>query len=190
MRISKETLKLRVTTTTHKSTNLYICLQLTAGFRLLRKTVEWSGQWGKHMKAAMFRNSLKEYQKLNHIPATFQIGRKDRMWKNVHRYMTKFGKDEFGFVPRSYVLPQDTKSLKKAWDLPEYRGKPWIVKPVGAASYFTHFYCILCFIVSIYKFSAGCCSREWNLFDKQMESNSQKEVRRCTIVHFQTLSYK
>jgi tubulin polyglutamylase TTLL4 len=92
--------------------------------------VEWSGQWGKHMKAAMFRSALKDYQKLNHLPATFQLGRKDRLWKNFHRYLLKFGREQFGFLPKTYILPQDSKQLKQAWDHGEKKGRPWIVKPV------------------------------------------------------------
>lgn len=100
------------------------------GYRLLRKTVEWEGQWGKHMKSTMFRASMKDFQKLNHIPGTFQVGRKDRLWRNLHRFMTKFGKDEFGFLPRTFILPGETKQLKSAWDSAEGKNVPWIVKPV------------------------------------------------------------
>jgi tubulin polyglutamylase TTLL4 len=81
------------------------------------------------MKAALFKSSMKDFQKLNHLPGTFQIGRKDRLWRNIHRFMTKFGKEEFGFIPRTYVLPSEVKQLKAAW---ESDGKKplWIVKPV------------------------------------------------------------
>lgn len=54
---------------------------------------EWCGTWGKHMKSLCFK-TLREYQKINHFPGTFQIGRKDRLWKNLFRLMTKFGKKE------------------------------------------------------------------------------------------------
>ncbi|CAL8111533.1 unnamed protein product [Orchesella dallaii] len=104
-----------------------------SGYRLLRKTVEWEGQWGKHMKSNMFRASLKDFQKLNHIPGTFQVGRKDRLWRNLHRFMTKFGKDEFGFLPRTFILPQEVKQLKTAWDSTDGKNTPWIVKPPAAA---------------------------------------------------------
>lgn len=45
------------------------------------------------MKSVVFR-TLKENQKLNHFPGTFQIGRKDRLWRNLQRYMNKYGKKE------------------------------------------------------------------------------------------------
>ncbi|KAJ8946805.1 hypothetical protein NQ314_008789 [Rhamnusium bicolor] len=45
---------------------------------------EWLGTWGKHMKSPLFK-TLKETQKLNHFPGTFQLGRKDRLWRNFQK---------------------------------------------------------------------------------------------------------
>ncbi|CAG7786254.1 unnamed protein product, partial [Allacma fusca] len=104
-----------------------------SGFRLLKKTVEWGGQWGKHMKGTMFRSALKDYQKLNHLPATFQLGRKDRLWRNIYRFILKYGKTQYGFLPRTYILPHDMKQLKHAWDAGESKGSMWIVKPPAGA---------------------------------------------------------
>lgn len=83
------------------------------------------------MKASLFRSAVKDYQKLNHLPGTFQIGRKDRLWKNCHRFMLRYGKEEFGFIPRTYCLPKETKQLKQAWFSKEIKGSPWIIKPVS-----------------------------------------------------------
>ncbi|PSN35043.1 hypothetical protein C0J52_15405 [Blattella germanica] len=66
---------------------------VNSGFKLVRKSNDWCGTWGKHMKSLCFK-TLKEFQKINHFPGTFQIGRKDRLWKNLYRLMTKFGKKE------------------------------------------------------------------------------------------------
>lgn len=92
---------------------------------------DWVGTWGRHMKACMFK-TMKESQKLNHFPGTFQIGRKDRLWRSLHGHMQKFGKREFGFIPRTYILPQDAKALKVAWDKQGGKSK-WIVKPPASA---------------------------------------------------------
>lgn len=54
---------------------------------------QWLGTWGKHMKSPMFKN-LRETQKLNHFPGTFQLGRKDRLWRNFQRMIKKFGLKE------------------------------------------------------------------------------------------------
>lgn len=104
---------------------------MNSNFKLVRKSNDWCGTWGKHMKSINFK-TLREYQKINHFPGTFQIGRKDRLWKNLFRLMTKFGKKEFGFIPRTYVLPQDSKLLRSAWE--KNCGKErWIVKPPASA---------------------------------------------------------
>ena len=103
-----------------------------SGFRLMRKTCsEWGGTWGKHMKSDGFKE-LHEGQKINHLPGTFNIGRKDRLWKNYHKLRMKFGKDEFSFLPRTFCLPSDTKLLKKVWERRGCRAK-WIVKPPALA---------------------------------------------------------
>ncbi|XP_021928844.1 tubulin polyglutamylase TTLL4-like isoform X2 [Zootermopsis nevadensis] len=104
---------------------------VNSGFRLIRKSNDWCGTWGKHMKSLCFK-TLKDFQKINHFPGTFQIGRKDRLWKNLYRLMTKFGKKEFGFIPRTYVLPQDNKLLRQAWEK-SCGNEKWIVKPPASA---------------------------------------------------------
>lgn len=72
---------------------------------------------------------LISYLQLNHFPGSFQIGRKDRLWRNVSKMQLRFGKKEFNFLPQSFILPQDIKLLRKAWEDCAGRQK-WIVKPV------------------------------------------------------------
>lgn len=68
---------------------------------------------------------------LNHFPGSFQIGRKDRLWRNLLKMQTRCGKKEFNFFPQSFILPQDIKLLRKAWEEGASQQK-WIVKPVRA----------------------------------------------------------
>ncbi|KAF7267058.1 hypothetical protein GWI33_019661 [Rhynchophorus ferrugineus] len=104
-----------------------------SGFVLVRKSNQWLGTWGKHMKSPMFK-TLKETQKLNHFPGTFQLGRKDRLWRNFQRMISKYGLKEFGFLPHTYVLPQEVKLLKQNWDFKNNSGKEmWIIKPPASA---------------------------------------------------------
>ncbi|KAG8432253.1 hypothetical protein GDO86_016770 [Hymenochirus boettgeri] len=100
-------------------------------FRVTKKNHDWLGCWGHHMKSLAFK-SIKEHQKLNHFPGSFQIGRKDRLWRNLSKMQLRFGKKEFNFFPQSFVLPQDIKILKKAWEEGGNRQK-WIVKPPASA---------------------------------------------------------
>lgn len=67
---------------------------------------------------------------LNHFPGSFQIGRKDRLWRNLLKMQARCGKKEFNFFPQSFILPQDIKLLRKAWEEGASRQK-WIVKPVS-----------------------------------------------------------
>lgn len=96
-----------------------------------KKCHEWLGCWGHHMKSPGFK-AIREYQKLNHFPGSFQIGRKDRLWRNLSKMQARFGKREFGFFPRSFILPQDIKLLRKAWDDGGIKQK-WIIKPPASA---------------------------------------------------------
>ncbi|XP_031549397.1 tubulin polyglutamylase TTLL4-like isoform X2 [Actinia tenebrosa] len=102
-----------------------------SGFRATKRPNDWLGYWGKHMKGTAFK-SIREHQKVNHFPGTFQIGRKDRLWGNISRLMIQHGKKEFGFLPQTYCLPYDFKLLKRAWDEGGSRQK-WILKPPASA---------------------------------------------------------
>ncbi|XP_023578867.1 tubulin polyglutamylase TTLL4 isoform X2 [Octodon degus] len=99
-------------------------------FKISKRNDDWLGCWGHHMKSSSFR-SIQEHQKLNHFPGSFQIGRKDRLWRNLSRMQSRFGKKEFSFFPQSFILPQDAKLLRKAWE--SSRRQKWIVKPPASA---------------------------------------------------------
>lgn len=100
-------------------------------FKVTKKSHDWLGCWGHHMKSPGFK-AIGEHQKLNHFPGTFQIGRKDRLWRNLSKMQVRFGKQEFSFFPRTFVLPQDIKLLRKAWEDSGSRQK-WIIKPPASA---------------------------------------------------------
>ncbi|KAM5270962.1 tubulin monoglutamylase TTLL4 isoform 3-T11 [Hipposideros larvatus] len=99
-------------------------------FKISKRNDDWLGCWGHHMKSPGFR-AIREHQKLNHFPGSFQIGRKDRLWRNLSRMQSRFGKKEFSFFPQSFILPQDAKLLRKAWE--SSSRQKWIVKPPASA---------------------------------------------------------
>uniref|UniRef100_UPI00398EE9DE tubulin monoglutamylase TTLL4-like isoform X1 n=2 Tax=Pristiophorus japonicus TaxID=55135 RepID=UPI00398EE9DE len=100
-------------------------------FKITKRCYDWLGCWGHHMKSPLFK-TLREYQKLNHFPGSFQIGRKDRLWRNLLKMQVRFGKREFNFFPQSFILPHDIKLLKNAWGETSSRQK-WIIKPPASA---------------------------------------------------------
>ncbi|CAK6973175.1 tubulin polyglutamylase TTLL4 [Scomber scombrus] len=100
-------------------------------FKVTKKSHDWLGCWGHHMRSPGFK-ALGEHQKLNHFPGTFQIGRKDRLWRNLSKMRIRHGKQEFSFFPRTFILPQDIKVLRKAWEDSGSKQK-WIIKPPASA---------------------------------------------------------
>ncbi|CAG0889949.1 unnamed protein product [Cyprideis torosa] len=93
------------------------------------KKALWLGVWGKHIRSPFFEG-IHSFQKWNHFPGTFVIGRKDRLWKGFKIAQTKFGTKEFDYLPKTFVMPDDTHELKEAMQIP---GTRWICKP-GASS--------------------------------------------------------
>lgn len=83
------------------------------------------------MKSNCFK-TIKSFQKMNHFPGSFQIGRKDKLWSNFVRLQNKFGKEEFGFHPKTFVLPGEMKTFKAAFEKEGVK-KKWIMKPPASA---------------------------------------------------------
>lgn len=98
---------------TNAKTTWYSCWHTSECF--------WALQYVKLARALSFQ--------LNHFPGSFQIGRKDRLWRNLSKLQVQNGKKEFGFFPQTFVLPSDLKLLKRAWEDGGPKQK-WIVKPV------------------------------------------------------------
>jgi tubulin polyglutamylase TTLL4 len=100
------------------------------GFTYTNRSSEWIGYWGKHMKSEVFR-SIQHHQKVNHLPGSFQLGRKDYLWRNMAKMQAYFGRKNFDFMPQTFILPREIKKLRQAWD--EHDGHhrhKWIIKPV------------------------------------------------------------
>ncbi|VEL36193.1 unnamed protein product [Protopolystoma xenopodis] len=67
---------------------------------------------------------------VNHLPCSFQLGRKDRLWKNLLKMQQVYGKKDFDFIPQTFCLPGDLEALRKVWD-EEGMQQKWILKPVS-----------------------------------------------------------
>jgi len=69
--------------------------------------------------------------KINHFPGSFQIGRKDRLWRNLSHMQAVHSRREFDFVPQTFVLPSDFLLFKRVFDeLADTKESKWIIKPV------------------------------------------------------------
>ncbi|XP_064621564.1 tubulin polyglutamylase TTLL5-like isoform X3 [Lineus longissimus] len=84
---------------------------------------------GSHLKPYVLRN-LTEFQKVNHFPRSYEITRKDRLFKNVQRLQQTKGFRHFDFIPQSFVLPGEFQDFCTAF----LKDKgPYIVKPIASS---------------------------------------------------------
>ncbi|XP_011496617.1 PREDICTED: tubulin polyglutamylase TTLL5 [Ceratosolen solmsi marchali] len=84
---------------------------------------------GNHPKPDILR-SLLPYQKVNHFPRSYEITRKDRLYKNIEAMQRSKGARNLDFIPQTFVLPNESRELLTAHF--RYRG-PWIVKPKASS---------------------------------------------------------
>lgn len=74
--------------------------------------------------------SLAPHQRVNHFPRSFELTRKDRLFKNIERMQHLKGFKNFNFIPQTFIMPTEYRELCSA----HHRIKgPWIVKPVASS---------------------------------------------------------
>ena len=116
-----------------ENTNIYNSVVNTfkrAGVKL----VEVEGQnvlWTGSVKPDLLRETNK-YQKLNHFPGSFQIGRKDCMWRNIARFRRANGLD-YEICPPTYIFPEDYKRFIADREATEQNKALWILKPSASS---------------------------------------------------------
>lgn len=100
-----------------------------AGFYLTDTGKEFNLLWtsGSGTDALKYMN---KFQKLNHFPGSYQLGRKDLMWKNVSRLKRQFPL-EYNICPKTYVFPQDYRRF--VLEAKENTKGLYILKPVASS---------------------------------------------------------
>ncbi|NXU10716.1 TTLL5 polyglutamylase, partial [Pardalotus punctatus] len=84
---------------------------------------------GSHLKPYLLR-SLTDIQKVNHFPRSYELTRKDRLYKNVCRMQLAHGFKTFHILPQTFILPTEYQDFCSTYT--KDRG-PWIVKPVASS---------------------------------------------------------
>ncbi|PAV63501.1 hypothetical protein WR25_07675 [Diploscapter pachys] len=79
-------------------------------FTVVDESLFYVGYCGRHLKSAQYK-SLHPYQKVNHYPGAFHIGRKDRLWMHIKRQIDRFGEEEYNIIPTTYILPDEREEL-------------------------------------------------------------------------------
>lgn len=91
---------------------------------------EFNLLWGGlHPKPDVLR-SLSPYQRVNHFPRSYELTRKDKLFKNIEKMQYFRGVKHFDFIPMTFLMPTEYKELCTT----HYRTKgPWIVKPAASS---------------------------------------------------------
>ncbi|XP_049453186.1 tubulin polyglutamylase TTLL5 isoform X2 [Epinephelus fuscoguttatus] len=84
---------------------------------------------GSHLKPYILR-SLEDFQKVNHFPRSYELTRKDRLYKNIQRMQQTHGFKNFHIVPQTFVLPSEYQEFCNCFA--KDKG-PWIIKPVASS---------------------------------------------------------
>uniref|UniRef100_A0A8C3D821 Tubulin--tyrosine ligase-like protein 5 n=1 Tax=Corvus moneduloides TaxID=1196302 RepID=A0A8C3D821_CORMO len=93
-------------------------------------STDYNLMWtGSHLKPYLLR-SLTDIQKVNHFPRSYELTRKDRLYKNVSRMQLTHGFKTFHILPQTFILPTEYQDFCSTYS--RDRG-PWIVKPVASS---------------------------------------------------------
>nr|XP_020649510.1 tubulin polyglutamylase TTLL5 isoform X7 [Pogona vitticeps] len=101
------------------------------GFREVHPSSnEYNLMWtGSHLKPYVLR-TLTDIQKVNHFPRSYELTRKDRLYKNINRMQQTYGFKTFHVLPQTFILPAEYQEFCNSYS--KDRG-PWIVKPVASS---------------------------------------------------------
>lgn len=117
-----------------ESTHIYNSLVNScknAGFYLTDVGKDWNLLWTGGTKTDVLRY-MNKFQKMNHFPGSYQLGRKDLMWKNISRLKRKFG-TEYNICPKTYIFPQDYGRFIIEAKAKEASKNFYILKPVSSS---------------------------------------------------------
>ncbi|RLN93724.1 hypothetical protein BBJ28_00009847 [Nothophytophthora sp. Chile5] len=88
----------------------------------------WNLYWGEHLKAPEF-GALLPFQRVNHFPGSFELGRKDRLCAHLLRMRKRHPAAYADIIPETYLTAND---YDKQQFLTRFHAEPqtvWILKP-------------------------------------------------------------
>lgn len=88
---------------------------------------DWNIFWGRPLRFVEFAE-LDQFQKVNHFPGTYLLGRKDHLARACQRARRLWGSEEMDFLPKTWVLPSDRSELATEVECKEGK-QMYIVKP-------------------------------------------------------------
>ena len=114
--------------------NMPICLTETcknAGIQLTKNmegcNIVWKLLHPDKMRELI--RTINKCQKYNHFPTTYQLGRKDNMYRH-YRYYNKIFPNDYNYTPLTFILPFDGEKFEVEYNKSKKKNL-WIVKPVN-----------------------------------------------------------
>lgn len=90
---------------TNTETKLLKRILSSHGLKEAKECQKFNLLWtGLHMKPDVLR-SLLPFQRVNHFPRSYELTRKDRLYKNIEKMQQLRGMKHFDIVPISFMLP-------------------------------------------------------------------------------------
>lgn len=108
------------------------CIKLalkSGGFDITDHGKNWNMFWG-FVKPETLKN-MNQYQKTNHFPGCWLLGRKDNLYRYVLKMKQKF-EGQFDFLPKTYLLSSDYRRFMMIRQNSDNKAL-WIMKPVNSA---------------------------------------------------------
>lgn len=92
---------------------------------------DWNILWLGCAPQMYLYEGLNDYQRVNHFPNSWEITRKDRMSIHLASMQEKFGKEDYGFFPDTYVIPEEYSEFYTRYYAD--KNSQWIVKPCNSS---------------------------------------------------------
>ena len=92
----------------------------------------WNLFWTNGYTQSYMYEGLNEFQKINHFPNINEITRKDKLCDNLINMQIKYSKEEFDFIPETFILPDEFDEFQETFHKfinQNGYSQYWIVKP-------------------------------------------------------------
>jgi len=111
--------------------HIYACIQSVLDYNGFAETEE--GDFTLYLSSDITPKVLLDfdpYQRYNHHPGSWQLGRKDNLWRNISHMKRAFG-PEYDFCPATFLLPEDFPRFQRERDA--HPNALWILKPAASS---------------------------------------------------------
>ncbi|KAL4506542.1 hypothetical protein ABPG72_000113 [Tetrahymena utriculariae] len=93
-----------------------------------RSNADWNIKWQDFYINEDDLRKMLPYQKINHFPGSYNLGKKNYLGKNLSKMRLKFP-DDFDFCPRTWLLPYQYEDLRNFYEKNKSKKPVFIVKP-------------------------------------------------------------